>query len=624
MTDDRTEPGSRIAILLASPGARRVLTIGLAFACAAFVAATLFAAFCAFTWFKFALFDYGIYTNMIWNSGRGRLFLVLTTRSYLKTHLSFSLALLGPLYYIWDHPFLLSVAQWLMLLAGAACAALAGFRRKLAPCLVMSILLLYVAYPLTQSVMLCEFHGVAGYLLLIPWLYYCLSFKRNLSWVPLVLLLGLREDAFLIALPILAYFAVRDRSPAVWTMLAVSVAYGLLAAFYLFPAVVGRSLMDRRAGCLPSGGILRLFGEPAVVLSKVKALAWVALPAALFVRRGWRAVLTFLSAPVLITLLSKFESQYELKLHYPAAMMACLATAFIEAARPTSDDTTTRGAARAVALSALLAIVTLGAHLYRGYLPLGGKFKAVYARPNAQGVATIRAARSVPKEGILMAPDRLMAFCANRPDITKWQYLSRPERPRDLVFIGLVDLFGRRKDRFREMLDSGGYGLRYVGDSHVLLLRNGDTGSNAELISAIDDSDRTVRFHTTLRHGGDNVSGPAGNSLRHWAPGRQRGPLTIAYGLSVKLPPGNYEAAFRFRHGTSGTAPGVLSLHRMNRPDAITQAGISAAPEQTGQFSTQRLRFELTEKTHVEPRVTAGDTELWLDRVAFRRVGSDQ
>ena len=32
------------------------------------------AGFSAFTWNKFTLFDYGVYTNMIWNSGHGRPF----------------------------------------------------------------------------------------------------------------------------------------------------------------------------------------------------------------------------------------------------------------------------------------------------------------------------------------------------------------------------------------------------------------------------------------------------------------------------------------------------------------------------------------------------------------------
>ena len=622
MTDDTTQRPSRVGVLLASRRTHVTLALASCLLCAGFLLATIYAAFCAFTWFKFALFDYGIYTNMIWNSGRGRLFLVLTTRSYLKTHLSFSLALFGPLFYVWNHPFLLSVVQWCMLAGGVAGLALAGVRNRIEGCLVATIALFYVAYPLTQSVLLCEFHGVAGYLLLIPWLYYCLSFKKALAWVPLLLLLGLREDAFLLVLPILAYFGVRDRSRAAWVMLAVSVAYGLLAVFWLFPAVVGRSLLDRRAGCVPDGSLLQILGPPDVLSSKLKALAWVALPTIFFLRRGWPAVLTFLSAPVLISLGSTFEAQYELKLHYPAAVMACLGTALIESSARSKAKNLPNRAVTSVLAAGMLLAVTLGAHLCRGYLPLGGKFKTVYARPNRDGLVAIRAARKIPRDGILMAPDRLMPFCANRRAITKWQYLGKPERPRDLIFVGLVDLFGRKKSTFHDLLASGEFGLQHIDSSHVLLVKGADTAANAEMLAALDASDRTVYFHATLRHGGENLRDSDGASVRHWTPSRQRGALTVAYGLPVKMPPGEYEAVFHLKVGTLGTSPGTLSLHALNEPDAIVQTAIAAPPDGSPEIFEQRLRFSLSEKTRVEPRVTAADTELWLYKVDFRQTDS--
>jgi len=624
MTDDTRENTSRIGALPASPRTRSIMTLGTSLLCLAFAAALLYAAFCAFTWFKFALFDYGIYTNMIWNSSRGRMFVVLTTRSYLKTHLSFSLALLGPLYYVWDHPFLLAIVQWLMLTGGAAGLVLAAIRHKVPGHLTAAITLLYMAYPFTQSVLLCEFHGVAGYLLLLPWLYYCLSFRPNLAWAPLFLILGLREEAFLLIVPILAYFAARHRSRAVWAMLAVSIVYGLLAVLYLFPAVVGRSLLERRADCIPDGSILGIFGTRDVVLSKIKALAWVALPAVFFLRRGWCAVLVFLSAPVLTVLLSSFEKQYALRLHYPAAVMACLGVALLEAAAKGENRQPRPSPAASTILACILLLVTLGAHLYQGYLPLGGKSKIVYRRPNRQGLEAMRAARKLPRDGILMAPDRLMPFCANRADITKWTYLARPERPRDLIFAGLVDVFGRKHRVFRELIASGDFGLKYVDSSYVLLVKGADTSANAEMLAALDAGSHTVRFYTTLRHGGDNVSHSDGTTLRHWKGKGRDGPLTIAHGLAVKLPPGNYEAVFHLRTGNPGANPGVLSIHPHNKHDPLARTDIQPPPGPSAEFQTQRLLFKLEEEMHVEPRVTAGDTELWLDRAEFRQAGSDR
>ncbi len=63
------------------------------------------AGFCAFTWEKFSMFDYGVYMNMIWNSGTGDFFRCLIDRSYLVTHLSFTLALLGPFVHLTENPF---------------------------------------------------------------------------------------------------------------------------------------------------------------------------------------------------------------------------------------------------------------------------------------------------------------------------------------------------------------------------------------------------------------------------------------------------------------------------------------------------------------------------------------
>jgi hypothetical protein len=137
------------------------------------------------------------------------------------------------------------------------------------------------------------------------------------------------------------------------------------------------------------------------------------------------------------------------------------------------------------------------------------------------------------------------------------------------------------------------------------------------MLAALDSSDRTVHFHTTLRHGGENVALPEGDTIRHWTPGRRAGPLTIAYGLAVKLPPGEYEAMFRLRTGVPGTNPGVMSLHALNEPDAIVQAGIAPPPDGSPEVFEQRMRFNLSEKTRVEPRVTAGNTELWLYKVDF-------
>ncbi|HPY62287.1 MAG TPA: DUF2079 domain-containing protein, partial [Kiritimatiellia bacterium] len=253
------------------------LTRGLMVVAGLLALGLLWSGFCAFTWRKFGLFDYGVYTNMIWNSGHGQLFRCLLDRTYLATHLSFSLALLGPLFYLWDHPFLLWVAQWLMLISGALILLRGALRAHVPAFLAWAIVLFLFGYHLNQQVLLSEFHGVSAYLLLVPWLYYCLRFQRRWVWLPWLLTLGLREDAGFIILPLLLYCAVRERWWPGYVYAALSVVYCLVAIQWLFPLLAGMSLQVRRAGHVnnPLGNLL----NPATGLLRLRALLWVALPA---------------------------------------------------------------------------------------------------------------------------------------------------------------------------------------------------------------------------------------------------------------------------------------------------------------------------------------------------------
>ena len=76
------------------------------------------AAWCSFTWGRFHLVDYGLYSGALWNTTHGHPFQVLNGETYLNRHLTFSLALLVPFVWITDHPFLLSFAQWMLAVAG--------------------------------------------------------------------------------------------------------------------------------------------------------------------------------------------------------------------------------------------------------------------------------------------------------------------------------------------------------------------------------------------------------------------------------------------------------------------------------------------------------------------------
>ena len=254
----------------------------------------LYGAYCGFTSGEFAFFDYGVYTNTAWNLGHGNGFTFLVDKSYLTTHLSFSLMLLGPLFHIWDHPFLLALAQWLMLIGGAILIWRAASRAGVAQARIAALLFLFVAHPFTQQVLLCSFHGVGFYYWLLPWFYYTLAYRRRWCWMPWILLLGLREDAFITLLPLLLYFAIRDRWRAGYVMAVLSLLYGISAIFILYPAINGISLFERRGTEI--AGLDGLVKGSNALAARLRSLWWIFLPLVPLAGRRLYPVLIFMSS----------------------------------------------------------------------------------------------------------------------------------------------------------------------------------------------------------------------------------------------------------------------------------------------------------------------------------------
>ena len=82
----------------------RVVTISLFLGATVFLGHLLFSALAAFSAQNYLMSDYGVYTNTIYNIAHGNGFKFLSEHSYLRTHLSFSLALLAPLFWLYSSP----------------------------------------------------------------------------------------------------------------------------------------------------------------------------------------------------------------------------------------------------------------------------------------------------------------------------------------------------------------------------------------------------------------------------------------------------------------------------------------------------------------------------------------
>jgi len=465
--------------------AARLICAALMWVLALFAAGGLLhAAWCAFTWRNFHFLDYGGYTNMIWNTGHGAPFRVLMDRSYLEMHLSFTLVLLGPLFRIWDHPFLLALVQWLMLLTGAIILAVTAFRAGLRWETVPAVAVFFVGYPFTQSTMLAEFHGVSFYFLLVPWLYAALRSGSGGAWIPLCLLLGVREDAFLAAVPITGYFAIKQKSTPSAIMAGLSLIYGLAAVFVLFPLINGVSLLEFRSGWIPGTSRSLLPEGVSTLWPRFRSLALVVLPCAPFLlRRGWVPVVSLAGVPLLAALCGTAPHQHGLKLHYPAAVMACLGVAIVEACS-VRESRRERGALRAALpwQALYLIFVTIIMHLRLGFLPGGGQRTRVYAGVDPDGLRLLQAARHIPDRGTLICRENLSSFCANRGDLQVWELFEPGKHKFDLVFATLDELRGPGGGRLGKLLSDGTFGVRYFDGTAIVLQRGYDTGRNGEVL----------------------------------------------------------------------------------------------------------------------------------------------
>lgn len=458
------------------------LLIGFCMALAvAALAGLLRASRAAFSWQNFHFLDYGGYTNMLWNTAHGRPFTVLVDMSYLQAHLSFSLALLAPLFRLWDHPFLLAATQWACLVAGVAIVWRIGVRSGLPAGLRAALVLFFVGYPFTQSVTLSEFHGVGVYVLLLPWLYYALRFRPTTAWVPLALTLGVREDAFLIVFPIVLILAVRRKSRLLYGLAAASLIYGLAAVFVLYPLINGASLFSFRANWFPSGGG-GLAPNAEAVTVRLKAVGWVLLPvsALLFAKRrcAWGALAGFVAVPLIVALISTSPHQYGLRVHYPAAVMVCLTLGLIEALA------FGRNKAKVTPVLAALVLVaaTLFAHVVAGFLPGGGQHQRVYGRVHPEGARVLELARGLPQEGVLLCSEQLAVFCANRADLLVPQFYDPARHRVDVLFFSVRDLTGRVAETVAARLRRRDFGVLVSDGDYLILARGADSARNAEAL----------------------------------------------------------------------------------------------------------------------------------------------
>ncbi|MBI1884629.1 MAG: DUF2079 domain-containing protein [Chlamydiae bacterium] len=464
-------------------GFRKVLAIFFLLASLIVLVLLLHGDYAAFTWRKFVLSDYGKYTNMVWNCAHGAPFKYLLDYTYLSTHLSFILLFFGPLFWVWDHPFLLVALQWFFLFLGALMLFKTALREKIRIETAAALILFYVANPFTQAVILCEFHGVGLYFFLVPWLYDTLLLRKKWTWLPFTLLLLVREDSGLMVAPLLFYFAVKDRWKGGYFFAALAIGYSFFAIHFLFEWLGGINFFTRRG---PVRDLVEYqFFKPEYLWIRAKPLLWYfasILP--FFWRRGSLPLLIIPSAALMQLVSSKIPEVYRVEKHYPVALISCSAVALLEAMVQwvRRGKTAQRGYFFEYAL--FLFAVTLGWHLDRGFLRWGRYDDRVYRVAHPEGEGILEAAQHIPKKGILLCPSELAGFCANRADLMCWEVEELSHYQADYIFIREKDI-KKYHEQLKKMSEGGKYHILYQDHGCLILERGSTEQGNRETLESL-------------------------------------------------------------------------------------------------------------------------------------------
>lgn len=587
-----------------------------------FAAHLLYSSFCAMTWGKFAYKDYGVYTNMIWNSGHGRLFSCGLTDNYLYTHLAFTLALLGPFFRLWNNPFLLSLMQWCMLIVGACILSVAGKKRGFAKEEIAALVFFFIGYRFTQSVILSEFHTVSVYFLLVPALYYCLAFNKKLVWLPLSLILGVREDAFIFILPMFLYFAIKDKWWAGYVYMAIAILYGLLALFVIYPALNDNlSIVARRSNYLDPGRWH--FSEPDAIVRRLHAVILTCLPVLCFSLRRFYVPLIFSIAGLAVAIFSSWPAQQALGGIYSATVIVCLVPGLLEANTAYSEHAVKTSRNKRLIGSVLLIILTLLVHFYSGFIVGGGKNHYVYQSPKISGIFALRAAGHLPAHGALLTEQNLMGFCSNRARIVSTDNYDDVGTGMDLFFMHIDALRQKLDGQLIARIEADELGVYYYDAEYVILKKGYDTSLNSKFM--VTHIRRPITVVLTPKHGGKDLLIGKHAFRRYWCGDGHKAPVTLSYGEFRWLPAGKYLAVFSY-----AVAPpkkeccgnwGVFSLHYLNNQgESLAEAVIQPVEGRGDMLEEQVLGFDLEKDSNVEIRITGGDAELWLYKVIFLPV----
>ncbi len=489
--------------------------------------AAIVAIICAyqrFATFHNETFDLAFYHRLLWGIGRGDYYQPLTNSHAFGLHASLVLWPLSWIARVIPAVPLMLVVQAVSLMAAAIPLARIAARHLRTPWAADATVILYLLYPTVFTAASYEFHPSA--LAMFPLAYALDAWDRGearSALIALTLAAFCREDVALVTALTAGLWAInaprtQRKTPALFSLCAFvyfAIYQFLIAPKYL-PVNGSMSLHFGALGSTPFAIVKTVIAHPIATLGMIATPGkWLYLPRLL-------APLAFLPllaprwllpalAPLAINFLSAWPTAIQPRSHYSLLIVPFLFVAAIYGAGVVIDakhplgGPMVRPTGRKMLLITTIAllIASLGSQYRSGATPLSRHWNYQHFVTDSRTLSLRELTPQIRPDGMVVAPDELLAHVANRPIIQRLDHWTRATD--DLVLrLGHRRRFALSQDGWRSaeevlvrnILAGDRYGLVLVSGDYALLRRGVSSRWYA--------TDRYVQFQpdswTTARH----------------------------------------------------------------------------------------------------------------------------
>jgi uncharacterized membrane protein len=366
-------------------------------------------------------FDLGIFAQGLWLLSNFKSpFVTLLGLDLFGDHASYFLFLLVPLYWVWPAPEALLVAQTLALAVGAIPVFLLAKMVLRDPWVALAPAMAYLLMPALGWLNLENFHPDSFE---VPLLLFALYFMAQSRWRPFLvtalLALTIKEDVFLLVLPLGAYVALRKNRRVGLVTCGVAVTYFVLAFFVLQPLLSGTAAGNLDAWRIPFGGVGGLlrttFTAPWDIIAYMGTTEKLLYLLQLFAPVLFLPLLTartLIILPVLLfNLISTFWYQTNLHYHYTSLIIPVLIAMAILAL-----ERFRRLRTRHLLAGGLLVATLVSIYLWGPYP--GTKGAANLHDPQSpRALASAEAVALIPPDAVVASRDEFSAHLANRESV---------------------------------------------------------------------------------------------------------------------------------------------------------------------------------------------------------------